>query len=96
METNIWMYVQPDQLILCFHVENHNLRLPLPSHPTPAPTMLWQDIQSDLNNSNTDDSFTMAHSNLFLSRKEILSTLKKPIFEEIFLFFHEIVYLCTH
>ena len=47
-------------------------------------------IQSNLNNSNTDGSFTMANSNSLLSPYEIL-----PIAPEnrgkIFLFYHEIV-----
>ena len=39
-------------------------------------------IQSNLNSSNTDGSFTMAYSNSFLSPYEVL---------RIFLFYHEIV-----
>ena len=48
------------------------------------------EIQSNLNSSNTDGSFTMVNSNSFLSPYEILP-LRKQIFREIFLFYHEIV-----
>ena len=49
-------------------------------------------IQSNLNSSNTDDSFTMANSNSFLSPYEILPLAQeKQIYRENFLFYHEIV-----
>ena len=52
-------------------------------------------LQSNLNRSNTDGSFTMAESNSFLSPYEILPIApekkKKNIFKEIFLFYHEII-----
>ena len=49
-------------------------------------------IQSNLNSSNTDGSFTMANSNSFLSPYEILPLAQeKQIFREISLFYHEIV-----
>ena len=44
-------------------------------------------LQSNLDSSNTDGSFTMANSNSFFSRKQI--------FREIFLFYREIV-CCVH
>ena len=49
-------------------------------------------IQSNLNSSNTDGSFTMANSNSFLSPYQILLTAKKKrIVRDIFSFHHEIV-----
>ena len=54
-------------------------------------------LQSNLDSSNTDGSFTMANSNYILSPYEILLTgLRKQIFREIFLFYHEIVCCVTH
>ena len=50
-------------------------------------------LQSNLNSSNTDGSFTMADLNLFLSPYEILPIAsEKKIFKEIFLFYQEIIY----
>ena len=50
-------------------------------------------VQWNLNSSNTDGSFTMANSNSFLSPSEIPLILReKKILQEIFLFYHEIVY----
>ena len=46
-------------------------------------------IQSNLDGSNTDGLFTMANSNPFLSRYEILPITRKQIFKEIFIFFRE-------
>ena len=49
-------------------------------------------LQSNLDSSNTDGSFTMANSNSFLSPYEILPiALKNKIFGGIFLFYHKIV-----
>ena len=49
-------------------------------------------LQSSLDGSNTDGSFTMANSNSFLSPYEILPIAQeKIIFKEIFLFYREIV-----
>ena len=48
-------------------------------------------IESNLDGSNTDGSFTMANSNSFLSPYEILPSSRKQIFKEIFLFYREIV-----
>ena len=49
-------------------------------------------LQSNLNSSNTDGSFTMANSNSFFSLYEILPIApENKIFIEIFLFYHEIV-----
>ena len=44
---------------------------------------------------NTDGSFTMTNSNSFLGPYEILPRAKK-ILTEIFWFYHEIVFVCTH
>ena len=41
------------------------------------PSEKRSDVQSNLNSSNPDGSFTMADSNLFLSPYEILPMLKK-------------------
>ena len=50
------------------------------------------DIQSNLDGSNTDGSFTMANSNSFLSPYEFFSdSSRKQIFKEILLFYREIV-----
>ena len=54
-----------------------------------------QNIQSNLNSSNTDGSFIMANSNSFFSPKEILpiaQETRKQIFKDIFLFYIEIVW----
>ena len=50
-------------------------------------------VQSNLDGSNTDGSFTMANSNSFLSPYEILpiAQKKKQIFKDFFLFYREIV-----
>ena len=48
-------------------------------------------LQSNLDGSNTDGSFTMANSNSFLGPYEILLIAQKQIFKEIFLFYREIV-----
>ena len=49
-------------------------------------------VQSNLDSSNTDGSFTMANSNSFLRRYEFFSvSSRKQIFREIFLFYREIV-----
>ena len=49
-------------------------------------------LQSNLNNSNTDGSFTMDNSNSFLSPYEILPIAQaNKYFKKIFLFYHEIV-----
>ena len=46
----------------------------------------------NLNSSNTDDSFTMANSNLiFESLRNSSASSRKQMFREIFLFYHEIV-----
>ena len=55
---------------------------------------IWgiQYIQSNLNSSNTDGSFTVTDSNSFFSPYEILSeNHENKIFTDIFLFCHEIV-----
>ena len=50
------------------------------------------ELQSNLNSSNTDGSFTMANSNLvFESLWNSSDSLRKQIFREIFLFYHIIV-----
>ena len=50
-------------------------------------------LQSNPVESNTDGSFTMPNSNLFLSPYEILSkSSRKQIFKDIFLFYHDFVY----
>ena len=55
-----------------------------------APT--WTErIQSNLNSSKINGSFTMANSNSFLSPYGILPIAKKQIFREIFLFHSEFV-----
>ena len=52
----------------------------------------YEHIESCVDSSNTDGSFTMANLNLFLSPYEILPiALKKQIFRGIFLFYHKIV-----
>ena len=49
-------------------------------------------IQLNLKSSSTDDSFTMANSNLFLSPDEILqNSEEKKISREIFFFHYEFV-----
>ena len=49
-------------------------------------------IQSNLDSSNTDGSFTMTISNQLLSPYEFFSdSSRKQIFRGIFLFYHEIV-----
>ena len=49
-------------------------------------------VQSNLDSSNTDGSFTKANSNSFLSPYEVLPIAKKKqIFRENFLFYREIV-----
>ena len=48
-------------------------------------------IQSNLDSSNTDGSFTMANSNSFLSPYKVLASSRKQIFREIFLLYHEII-----
>ena len=69
---------------------------PLTPESVPVPITLWLTsartlfhIQSNLNGSNTDDSFTMANSNSFLSPYEILPIAQEN--KEIYLFHHEIV-----
>ena len=49
-------------------------------------------IQSNLDNPNTDGSFTMANLNSFLSSYEVLAIAQENKYLLIFLFFHEIVY----
>ena len=50
-------------------------------------------LQSNLNDSNTDGSFTLDDSNSFLSPYEILLIAQgKQMFKEIFLFYQEIVH----
>ena len=48
-------------------------------------------LQSNLDGSNTDGSFTMANSNSFVSPYEILPIAREKIFKEIFFFYREIV-----
>ena len=49
-------------------------------------------IQSNLNKSNLDGSFTMVHSNLFFeSLRNSSESSRKQILKGIFLFYHEIV-----
>ena len=48
-------------------------------------------IQSNLNSSNTDSSFTMPNSNLFLSPYEILPIAQENKYLGKFLLYHEIV-----
>ena len=49
-------------------------------------------VQSNLNSSNTDGSFTMANSNSFLSPYEILPTAQEnKYFGNFFLFYQETV-----
>ena len=46
---------------------------------------------------NTDDSFTMANSNSFLSPLKILVIAREnKYFREIFVFYHEMYVVCTH
>ena len=49
-------------------------------------------LQSNVNGSNTDGSFTMVYSNSFLSPYEILQIAQKQIFREIFLSYYDIVF----
>ena len=54
---------------------------------------LFVDVQSNLDGSNTDDSFTMANSNSFFeSLRNSCDSSRKQIFKEIFLFYCEIVF----
>ena len=54
-------------------------------------------IQSNLDGSNTDGSFTMANSNSFLSPNEILPIAQENKYLGIFfVFYREIVCLCSH
>ena len=46
---------------------------------------IWLKIQSNLDGSNTDGSFTMANLN------KVIPIARKQIFREIFLFYHKIV-----
>ena len=48
-------------------------------------------LQSNLDGSNTDGSFTMANSNVFESLRNSSDSSRKQIFKEIFLFYREIV-----
>ena len=48
--------------------------------------------KSNLNNSNTDSSFTMVNSNSFLSPFKILPIAQENKIREIFLFHHGILY----
>ena len=48
-------------------------------------------MQSNLNSSNTDNSCTMANSNISESLRNSSASSRKQIFREIFLFNHEIV-----
>ena len=52
-------------------------------------------LQSNLNSSNNDGSFTMANSNSFLSPYEILPLAQENKYLGKFLFYHEIV-CCVH
>ena len=57
-----------------------------------SPFFSESNIQSNLNSSDTDGSFTMDNSNSFLSTYEILPIVQiKTKFKEIFLFYHELV-----
>ena len=49
-------------------------------------------LQSNLNSSIADGSFSKANSNSFLSPYEILQSSRKQIVREIFLFYHEILW----
>ena len=52
-------------------------------------------IQSNLNSSNTDSSFTMANSNLLSSPYEILPIARQNKFLESFLFIIKLYVVCT-
>ena len=55
------------------------------------------DLQSNLNSSNTDDSFTMANSNSFLSPYEVLPIAQENKYLRIFSnFFTTLYVMCTH
>ena len=54
-------------------------------------------LQSNLNGSNTDGSFTMANSNSFLSPNEILPIAQENKYLEKFSYFIVKLYVvCTH
>ena len=56
-----------------------------------------QNIQSNLNGSNTDGSFTMANSNSFLSPNEIHPTAQENKYLEKFTYFIVKLYVvCIH
>ena len=48
----------------------------------------WQKLQSNLNSSNTNGSFTMVNSNLFLSSYEILPIAQENKYSGNFSYFH--------
>ena len=58
-------------------------------------SILQHFIQWNLDDSNTDGSFTLDDSKTFLSPYKILPIAQKQIYREIFLFYHEIV-LCVY
>ena len=54
-------------------------------------------MQSNLNSSNTDGSFTMAYSNSFLSHYEILQIAQENKYLEIFSYsIMKLYVVCTH
>ena len=53
-------------------------------------------LQSILNSSNTDGSFTMANSNSLLSPYEILPKAQENKYLEKFSYFMKLYVVCTH
>ena len=57
----------------------------------------WAYIQSNLNSSNTNGSFTMANSNSFLSPYEILPIAQENKYlGKFFYFIMKLYVVCTH
>ena len=76
-----------------------------PTHPPPLPppctslsgTLVQKQLQSNLDSSNTDGSFTMANSNLFLRPYEVLPIAEENKYLGKFSYFIVTLYVvCIH